>query len=159
MSPSRAAAPPAGSERTIRIARVVAAFLAVSPLLLVALAVALPARPASASGSLDGVGMAASLAGFVSLAIGSRVYQRMRARIPDAADATARGQVFVSATALALAVTEAAALLGIFAFLLSRNPIVLTGVPIHVILTGALWPTRPRLEQFLDGRVFPGETG
>jgi hypothetical protein len=58
---------------------------------------------------------------------------------------------FVRATVLALACTEAAATLGVVAFLLSRRPEGLIGLVMHVLLAGAVWPSRDRFETFVGG--------
>ncbi len=92
----------------------------------------------------------AALAGLIAPVIGYRVYLRVRERSPDGADAQGRCAAFVRATLVALALTETVALFGIVVFLLSGARLALSGVAAHVLLTGAIWPSRARLDVFLS---------
>jgi hypothetical protein len=91
----------------------------------------------------------AALLGLISPVVAYRLYLRMRERIPADADAHFRCHRFLTATVLAVAITESIALFGVVAFMLGGGYAALIGVVTHVILVGAIWPTRERLETFL----------
>ena len=56
------------------------------------------------------------------------------------------------ATVTALGVTEVAGLFGVVAYILSGRLIALSGVLTHIILAGAIWPSRERYDAFVDLR-------
>jgi len=125
-----------GAERALRSARTAAAILVAAPVVLVAVAAAVPLEPSAPSLATPAV-----LAGLLAPALGFHLYRRMQEA------GTGR---FVRATIVSLACTEAGATLGVVAFLLSREPLALVGVAMHVLLAGAIWPSRERLESFLS---------
>ena len=89
----------------------------------------------------------------VSLVIGYRLYQLLKSRIPPEADTAARCGTYLRANILAIAVTEGAGLLGIVVHADTGEWPALVGVVTHVILAGAIWPSREGLETFLDPRA------
>ncbi len=92
----------------------------------------------------------AALFGVVSPVIGYRLYHTIRDRLaPDASDGE-RCRAFLQANLVALAVTEAAAFLGIVAYMLSREPWGLLGLLMHVLLAAAIWPSDERFHGFTD---------
>jgi hypothetical protein len=99
--------------------------------------------------SLPALALAAALAGLVAPVGGYRLYRALRRGIPPRAEASARCAVFQKATVLALGITEGIALVGVVVFALSREWIALTGVVTHVLVAGAIWPSRARLDDFL----------
>ncbi|MDX1389522.1 MAG: hypothetical protein R3344_10060, partial [Acidobacteriota bacterium] len=100
--------------------------------------------------SLEVLALPAALAGLIAPVVAYRVYLRLCERSPRNAGLQDRCTAFIRATLVALAVTEAPALLGLVVFLLSGAPLALSGVAAHVLLTGAIWPSRTRLEVFLS---------
>lgn len=101
-------------------------------------------------GKALGLAFPVSLIGLISPVIGYRLYLLQRERIPAAAGPAERCRAFLRAGILALAVTEGVALLGVIGYALSGTLSALSGVLTHVLLVGALWPTRERLESFLE---------
>jgi hypothetical protein len=93
--------------------------------------------------------MPAVLFGLVSPVIGYRIYLKVRERRPSGSDEAK--DAFLRANILALAITEAAALFGCVAYLISYNPLTYIGYLMHVLLAGAIWPNEFRLQQFLEG--------
>ena len=93
----------------------------------------------------------AALAGLVALAAGNRWYRGILDRIAPGARPADRAAALRKATIAGLACTEAASLLGVIAFHISREPFALVGLAAHLILAGALWPTRARYEQLVLG--------
>lgn len=93
--------------------------------------------------------MPAVLFGLVSPVIGYRIYLKIREGSPN--DIEGANQAFLRANIVALAVTEAAALFGCVAYLVSYNPLTYIGYLMHVLLAGAIWPNEFRLQQFLEG--------
>ncbi len=133
----------AESERST--VRLIAAALAASPVVLLGLALVVPPPPPR-----HALVAPAVLAGFLSLAVGHRWYRRVldgRATGAGPADRIAALRV---ATISGLACTGTAAIFGVFAFHFSREPFSLAGLAVHLILAGALWPTRARFERVLD---------
>ena len=116
-------------------ARLLAAFLAIGPFLLLAVGVAFPSTP---SGSP--LVVPAGVAGLVAPAIAWRVQARVRERAHG-------GRAYLRSVMLGLAVTEVAAMLGVAVWLLCRQIPALIGLPMHVLLVGALWPTEERMRQ------------
>lgn len=106
---------------------------------------------------LPQVAVPAALAGLVAPAIGYRVYLGVRAVRPGATSRRERAAAFRRATILSAAVTESAAMLGIIAYVMSADWAALTGVVTHVILVGAVWPSRERLESFVADVASPPE--
>lgn len=95
----------------------------------------------------------AALFGLVAPAVGYRVYHTMRERNPRDEPLRVRCQAFLRAIIVPLAITEGAALLGLVVYMLSRDLVALTGSLTHVLLTGAVWPSRTRLDLFVgNGR-------
>jgi len=97
-----------------------------------------------------------ALAGLVSPVVGYRLYFLVGSRTKPDADVEARGGAFQAATVVALSVTNGAALLGIVTYMLSSDLAAMTGVVTHVLLSGAIWPTRVRLESFCEVGPPPG---
>jgi hypothetical protein len=133
-----------GAEETLRTARTVVAVLSAAPVLLGAIAAAVPLEP-----SLGSLATPAVLAGIVAPAAGFHLYRKLQQAASREADVRGRAAAFVRATVLALACTEAAATFGVVAFLLSREPVCLLAIALHLLLAGAVWPSRERLESFV----------
>lgn len=91
---------------------------------------------------------AAALVGLVSPVVGYRLYVWLGTRLPRRAAEAEVDAAWARATVVALAVTEAAALLCAVAFLLTRDPATYLGPAMHVLLTGALWPGPERRNAF-----------
>lgn len=140
-------------QTTLTQARLIVAALVGGVLVMLALSgfLALP-------GNLGFLGLPAGLLGLVCPVIGYKLYTSRRDAIPPEADVRARCGVFMTATVLALAITEAAAFFGIVVFLLSRDWTALTGVLTHVLLAGAIWPSADRLQLFV-GTASAGHSG
>jgi hypothetical protein len=100
---------------------------------------------------LDSLTTPAALAGLVAPAIAFHLYRRLQEKAGEEPDPGRRASRFVTATVLSLAVTEAAAIFGTVAFLLSSRSIALIGVVLHVLLCGAIWPSRDRMDSFVAG--------
>jgi hypothetical protein len=130
----------------LKATRTVAAVLLAAVLALAAIAIRM--RPGT--GALRLLVVPAALAGLVAPVIAYRLYSRVGARAAPEADIGARCGAFQQATVIALAVTGGAALFGIVTYVTSSDLAVMTGVATHVLLTGAIWPTRVRLESFLE---------
>jgi hypothetical protein len=101
------------------------------------------------SAGLDFLVAPAALLGLISPVVAYRLYLRIRDRLPAAAGAEHRCQKFLMATIVAAAITESVAVFGVIAFMLSGAFAGLIGVVTHVILVGAIWPTREKLAIFL----------
>ena len=134
------------AEGILAATRGVAAMLAATPFAL--LSAALLAPPPAPSRVLVAP---AALAGLVALAAGNRWYRGILDRIAQGARPADRAAALRKATIAGLACTEAASLLGVIAFHISREPFALVGLAAHLILAGALWPTRARYEQLVLG--------
>ena len=92
----------------------------------------------------------AGLIGLVSIAMGYRSYEWIRSRLDADASGPTRSRAFFVATVTALGVTEAAGLFGVIVYILSGRVVALSGVLTHVILAGAIWPTRERHDAFVE---------
>jgi len=141
-----------GRPRIVGASRRVVAGAAVGPLALLVAAMWTEARgdlPPSVVGGM-------TLLGLVAPALGWRVHVALRERAARTPTALARYSLFLPATIAALAVTGSAALAGVVVFAMTRDPAPLVGVAMHVILSGALWPSEERVEAFVD--VAPGES-
>ncbi len=138
-------------ESALASARLAAAALVAGPLVLLGLVLLVP--PPAPWRALVAP---AALLGFVALAAGNRLYARLLERSRTRAGAAERLLSLRSATVAALALTEATAILGVLAFHFSREPFALAGLAVHLILAGAVWPTRARLEHLLEAE---GDTG
>lgn len=101
------------------------------------------------SAGLDVLVAPAALLGLISPIAAYRLFLRMRERLPADAGDEFRCHRFLVATIAAVAITESIALFGVVAFMLSGGFAGLIGVVTHVILVGAIWPTRERLDTFL----------
>jgi len=100
----------------------------------------------------------AGLLGLVSLVIGYRLYCLLKSRVPPDADTAVRCGVYLRANILAMAVTEGVGLLGVIVHADTGEWPALIGVVTHVILAGAIWPSREGLELFLNpGAASSGE--
>jgi hypothetical protein len=88
-----------------------------------------------------------ALLGLVAPVIGFRLWLWMLEQVPRDAAPRQRCDRFLRATVTALSVTEVAAVLGLVAWVASGQPFALAGVLTHVLLAGAIWPRRERLEQ------------
>jgi hypothetical protein len=91
-----------------------------------------------------------ALAGLISPVIGYRLYLLIGSRVGPGADLETRCGAFQHATVIALLVTEGVAVLGIVTYLLSGDLAALAGAVTHVLLAGAIWPSRVRLENFCE---------
>ena len=121
-------------------ARLLAAVLGIGPLLLLGAALAFP-RPPSASPLVVPVGVL----GLVAPAIAWRAQARMLEAARGGTDMGRRA--YVRSVAVGLGITEAAAMCGVLVWLLSRQPHALAGLPMHLLMVGALWPTEERLRR------------
>jgi hypothetical protein len=101
------------------------------------------------SAGLDFLVAPAALLGLISPIAAYRMYLRMRDRLPADADDEFRCHRFLVATVSAAAITESIAIFGVLAFMLGGGFAGLIGVVTHVILVGAIWPSRERLATFL----------
>lgn len=90
------------------------------------------------------------LIGLISPVLGYRLYLYVRSKVADAADIEGRAGSFVRATLTAMAVTEGIAFCGVVVYMLTGGALALTGVLTHLLLAGAIWPTREKLDLFLD---------
>jgi hypothetical protein len=138
--------PHAPADRTLLTSRIVAAGMLVAVLAIAAAALAMP----PGVGRYRGLVVPAALAGLVSPVIGYRLYALSGAKVTREDDVVSKCGRFQHATVTALAVPFSAALLGIVVTLLSGDPAAMTGVVTHVLLTGAIWPSRVRLKSFVD---------
>jgi hypothetical protein len=133
-------------DRTLTATRAIATVLVATVLALAAVALWL-----SPDGTeYERIVVPVALAGLVSPVIGYRLYFRVGMRTRPDADVESRCGAFQAATVVALAVTDGVALLGIVTYMLSADLAAMTGVVTHVLLTGAIWPTRVRLEGFCE---------
>ncbi len=132
----------AGSDRAraLSTARLIAAVLGAGPLLLAAVARLLP--------SGEGGSWLVVPAGVLGLAAPA-VAWRVQARVREAATGGADGgrRAYLRSVVVGLAVTEGTALLGVMAWLLSGEVPALIGLPMHLLMVGALWPTEERLQR------------
>ena len=134
------------AERVLAATRGAAAMLAATPFAL--LGGAMLAPPPAPSRFLVAP---AALAGLVALAAGNRWYRAILDRIAPGARPADRAAALRKATIAGLSCTEAASLLGVIAFHVSREPFALVGLVAHLILAGALWPTRARCDHIVEG--------
>jgi hypothetical protein len=131
--------------RVVATTRRIAASLAATPVALLAASLLVPPPPPSRA-----LVAPAALAGLVAFAVGNRWYRGLLDRVGPDARPAARAAALRKATIAGLACTEAASLVGVVAFHVSREPFALVGVAAHLILVGASWPTRARLERILE---------
>ena len=89
-------------------------------------------------------------AGLVSPVIAYRLYSLLGAKTPRDAALGVRCKAFQRVTVVALSVTAGAALFSIVTYAMSSDLAAMTGVVTHVLLSGAIWPSRVRLESYLD---------
>jgi hypothetical protein len=129
------------ADRSVATTRIIVVALSIGPPALLGAALLVPVPAPTSFPALP-----AALAGLVALAVGYRLYRSMMGRIASDSISATRLVAIRTATIASLAVTEAAAILGVIAFCFSREPMALTGVATHLILAGAVWPTRGRLE-------------
>lgn len=132
-------------ERALAAARLVAAMMALAPVLLFVVAHAVRREP-----TLSSLAPAAAVAGLLVPMVGYRLYHGLRGRIPPEADVPAKSAAFLRATLLALAVSDGVATFGGVAYFLARDPVTYLCLATHLILTGAVWPSPSRLEHFLE---------
>ena len=133
---------PATPEAALRVARIVAGAVVVGPLLVLAVAAWMPPIPA-----LDVLLLPAVVLGLATFAGGLALHARLiRAGRPDM-DLAQRAARFHLATLVALALTEAAAILGAMAFSAKRAPWALVPVAAHLALAFLVWPTRSRFDR------------
>lgn len=133
-------------DRVLTATRTVVAALLVAVLALAAIAY----RINPGTGDLRVLVIPAALAGLVSPVMAYRLYSVLGARTPPDAALGVRCEAFQRATVVALSVTAGAALLGIVTYAMSSDLAAMTGVVTHVLLSGAIWPSRIRLESYLD---------
>ena len=123
---------------SLATARLIAAVLAAGPFLLLAVALAFPARWESTR-----LVVPAGVIGLVAPAVAWRAQARIREQARGGPVAGRRA--YVRSVTVGLAITEGAALLGGIVWLLSREPSALVGLPMHLLMVGALWPTEERI--------------
>ena len=111
---------------------------------------ALVASVLDLSAGVTALSAPAALFGLVSPVIGYRLYVYLREKAPTGESAEQAGWRFLQATIGGLAVTEAAALFGVVAFTLGGDLFALVGVPMHVLLSGTLWPSKEKLSRFIE---------
>lgn len=133
-------------DRVLTATRTVAAALLVAVLVLAAIAY----RISPGTGDFRVLVIPAALAGLVSPVIAYRLYSVLGARTSPDAALGVRCDAFQRVTVVALAVTAGAALFGIATYAMSSDLAAMTGVVTHVLLSGAIWPSRVRLESYLD---------
>jgi len=131
---------PSDRARALGLARALTAALAAGPFLLLLAAFAAPPIPPRST-----LVVPAGLLGLVAPAIGWRLQARRRERARGGALAGRRA--YLQSLIAGLAVTEAAAILGVLAWFLSRETAALAGLPMHLLLVFALWPTEERLQR------------
>ena len=135
----------------LRRTRVVVAVLVASAVGIAAAGVAVVASgEVSAEGSDRRLVLAAGWVGLIAPVVGYRVYERMRSRVRQLPDNGQRHTGFQRATIVAVAITDAVALGGIVIYMWSGEWMALSGVATHVLLGAAIWPSRTRLESFLE---------
>lgn len=132
--------------RVLTATRTVVAALLVA---VVALA-AIVYRISPGTGDLQVLVIPAALAGLVSPVMAYRLYSVLGAKTPTDAALGVRCDAFKRVTVVALSVTAGAALLGIVTYAMSSDLAAMTGVVTHVLLSGAIWPSRVRLESYLE---------
>lgn len=132
-------ADPSDRARSLSQAQVLAAALALGPLLILGAVCLLPRRAESSA-----LVVPAGLLGIVAPAIGWRLQAAIRGRARGGP--AERRRAYVRSVIAGLAVTAAAALLGILAWSLSNESAALLGVLLHLLLVSALWPTEERLQ-------------
>ena len=126
--------------RALAQARWIAAALAAGPFLLLALSFL-----ASAWQERSALVVPAGVLGLVAPAIAWRLQARIREGVRG--DAAAARRAYVRSVTVGLGVTEGAAMLGVLVWFVSREPAALVGLPMHLLMVGALWPTEERLER------------
>jgi hypothetical protein len=131
---------PSERAHALMTARLIAAVLGAGPFLLLAVALAFPPSP-----SASPLVVPAGVLGLVAPAIAWRVQARVREGVGGAAAAGRRA--YVRSVTVGLAITEAAAVLGLVVWLVSGQASALTGLPMHLVMVGALWPTEERLQR------------
>jgi len=121
-------------------ARLTAAVLGAGPFLLTALSLVVVPQ----EGAMRLV-VPAGVLGLVAPAIAWRVQTRIR----EGARGGAAGgrRAYVRSVTWSLCITEGAATLGVLVWLLSQAPQALIGLPLHLVMVGALWPTEERLQR------------
>ncbi len=129
----------------LKTSQLIVAVLIVAPLVL-----AVIAGFADLGSGVRILTLPAALFGVVSPVIGYRLYHSIRDRLAPDASYDERCRAFIQANLVALAVTEAAAFLGIVAYMLSREPWGLLGLLMHVLLAAAIWPSAERFHGFTD---------
>jgi hypothetical protein len=126
--------------RVLSTARLIAAALGAGPLLLT-----LFAGLVSPAAGFSRLVVPAGVLGLVAPALAWRLQARVRERARGRAEDGRRA--YVRSLILGLAVTEAAAILGGVAWLLTGEIQALIGLPMHLVMVGALWPTEERLQR------------
>jgi hypothetical protein len=127
-------------DRALGEARWTAALLGASPLLLTALA-----GLVSPSEGFSWLVVPAGVLGLVAPAVAWRLQARLRASAGGGAEEGRR--VYLRSLTVGLAVTELASMLGVGVWLVTREVQALIGLPMHLLMVGALWPTEERLRQ------------
>ena len=130
---------------TLKRTRLLATAMAAGVLLLTAVSGVVSIPPVTRA-----LAAPAALLGIVSPLLGFRLFAWLRERAATETSHATHCAAFLRATLLALSVTEAAAIFGVISFWMSGRIESLIGVVMHVILSGALWPTPEKLEAFLS---------
>jgi len=132
-------------EATLRTARAMAGALGAGVVLF-----ALVASTLDLSSGFDALTAPAALFGLIAPVLGYRIYLHLRDSVPAGESVDVVCGLYLRATVFALGITEAAALLGVVAFMLGGGAFALVGLPMHLLLTGALWPSDEKLARFLE---------
>jgi hypothetical protein len=135
----------ASYERAVASSRTIAAVQVVTTVALAGAAALLRAEPRS-----DALVTPAAVLGIVAPAFSYHLYRRQQRAASVEKDPARRVFRFRAGTWVSIACTECAALVGIVAFYLSGETLCLVGVLMHLLLTGAVWPTEERLRSFLE---------
>ena len=131
---------PSERAQALGTARLTAALLLAGPFLLTALVLVVAPREGVA-----GLVVPAGVLGLVAPAVAWRV----QARIREGARGGAAGgrRAYLRSLTVGLAITEAAASVGVVVWLLTRQPQALIGLPLHLVMAGALWPSEERMQR------------
>lgn len=129
----------------VRTTRLFALALAGAPLLVLALALVIPANP-DLSVMLFPVG----IVGLAAPVIAYRFFLYRKSKLASSQPESARCGAYLTAFLLALATSEGAAVLGCIGFVFTRHPAALLGVATHLLIVGAIWPSDERVRWFIE---------
>lgn len=134
-----------GGSVAMRGTRIAMLWIALLPAGIAAVVVSIPASSGSTA-----VVAPAIVAGLISPAAAVHTYQRALRRAAASEDRGRRVDRLAAGTLQAVAISGAVALIGIAAYLASGLLPALVGVVTHLLATGAVWPSRSRIERILD---------